>query len=63
MDLHIKNMWSALNVEGIWQHVIREKYLKNVQAKIWINTGVLEKEESTQIWMSMMNIKHWVLGN
>ena len=23
MDLHIKNMWSALNGEGIWKHIIR----------------------------------------
>lgn len=58
-----KSLWCSLNGAGIWQWIIKDKYLENQSLVTWIEDGARVPGAISYMWWSKMKIKHWILGS
>lgn len=59
----MKSLWCSLNGAGIWQWIIKDKYLENQSLVTWIEDGARVPGAISYMWWSKMKIKHWILGS
>jgi hypothetical protein len=64
IDLEIQNrcllskwLFNLINIDGVWQQLLRNKYLGNKSI-----THVIRKPRDSQFWSGLMNIKDLFLS-
>jgi len=54
-SLIIKNMLREVSGNGVWSHIIKEKYMFNQNFSSWISSSAKKKSIISHIWRSMMH--------
>jgi hypothetical protein len=56
--------------DGLWNRVIKDKYMSFVSTSCWIRTMDITKEKGSKVWKYLLNSLHllihwlaWSLGN
>jgi hypothetical protein len=47
--------------EGLWNRVIKDKYMPFVSTAIWIRTMDITKEKGSKVWKYLLNSLHLLL--
>lgn len=59
-DLTLKNMWREVSENGVWSHIIKEKYMFGQNFSSRISNGAKKKSVISHIWRIIM---HTLLRN
>jgi len=66
-DLVAKSLWWVLTTEGIWQKVIKRKYLPNVSVSMWFRLEIGSQGDFSLFWRNLIKSKplldHWLCWN
>ena len=60
ISLRMKSFWYALNTSGIWNQLIRTKYMKDLSVQSWFRNKLFRYNNTSRIWMGFMNILNWI---
>jgi len=60
ISLRMKNFWFALNNSGIWNQLIRTKYMKNMSIQSWCRNKYFRLTNTSRIWMGFIKTLHWI---
>jgi hypothetical protein len=66
-DLATNSLWRVLTKEGIWNQVIKDKYLPHTSVSTWLRTTMVLQPSTLHIWKILMKlfplITHWISWN
>ena len=56
----MKNFWYALNTTGIWNQLIRTKYMKDLSVQSWFRNKHFRFNNTSRIWMGFIITLNWI---
>ena len=60
LSLRMKRFWLVLNSNGIWNHLIAVKYLKNKPLHIWLKDKNFITSNASIIWRGFIYTISWI---
>jgi hypothetical protein len=63
-SLAAKSLWRGLTIDGIWQKVLKDKYLPYVSVSMWFRLEHRSQGEASPVWRNLLKslplLHHWL---
>ena len=60
ISLRMKNFWFALHQPGIWNLLLKEKYMKHMAVHDWLRKKCFSIHNASIIWNGFLSTIHWI---